>query len=270
MSIHIGYKFKSKCGFDLEIINIEKDYCLVTDTLGNQKSIPKDSLKKMSFKWTYNDGLFCPNKQERSKDIKIGDLFDSKTSGKFQIVEKTGHTFTVKFIDTGYIKKKCKRHVVLAGSIKDKMSLPKHIKDFPIGTLVELSDCVIEVLAYENKQLLCKVLGHDVEQLIPINKLKEPSKARLFKEPAPLGYYIYYAWKDSDVVYVGRGKRFRYKHVNSGRSSNRELNRLHFQGVEFRISIEEVGLSYEESKLKEKIHISKFDKLFNEIIYKDI
>lgn len=43
-------------------------------------------------------------------------------------------------------------------------------------------------------------------------------------------HYVYTAFDGETLVYVGSGKGDRYKHVTSGMSHSKELNRMHFSG----------------------------------------
>lgn len=85
---------------------------------------------------------------------------------------------------------------------------------------------------------------------------------------APVGHYVYMATVDGYVVYIGRGKGNRYKHAYSGRSGNRELNRLYFNGAHVVVEVLRHEMTYEESCELEKKLIAKYKPLCNEVIYK--
>lgn len=49
--------------------------------------------------------------------------------------------------------------------------------------------------------------------------------------------YVYFARDGDKIVYVGSGAKDRWKHVTSGASHNKELNRMHFEGKDIRTVI---------------------------------
>lgn len=72
------------------------------------------------------------------------------------------------------------------------------------------------------------------------------------KFKCPAGYYVYCAVIDQDIVYIGKGKDYRYEHPYSGCSHVYEMNKLHFQGVDIDVFILYDGLSDEEAKRLEQ------------------
>jgi hypothetical protein len=80
---------------------------------------------------------------------------------------------------------------------------------------------------------------------------------------SPTGFYVYVATANGIVYYVGKGRTSRYKHCNSGKSSNSELNRLHFAGVKFDVLLAESGLEEVAAFLLETELIEKLKPLFN-------
>ena len=267
MSVFIGLVVKSRCGLDLTVCNIVEDKILMQDQFGRQREVSKKSVLNKDIKWTYSSGDFYKSGRE-GKDIKVGDVFPSMYYGDFEILEDFGHKFTIKFLRTGYVKYNCKRCVVQNGCVKDGSVKCKLIYEFTQGKLIQMRDVVLEVIeCVSSTKILCKVLETGETRYFTAAKLRDLSRVVKTSENPPDGCYIYYIWQDDKIVYVGRGNRFRYKHANSGRSTCRELNRLHFLGVKFRVTIEEQGLTYEESKRQEKIHMNKFTDLFNEVIY---
>lgn len=267
MSIVVGYKFKSKCEENLEVVDIIGNVCIVKDSKGRIKKTVKTTILDNKLKWTYSDGAFCPDRANKT-EINVGDIFDSNNFGKFTITDKFGHVYSIKFINTGYQKESVRRNAILKGHIKDKSMKSKNCQEFHVGKLLDVKDGTAEVIEYVSFfKIICRILNTNEEVILSVQSLKNPSKCRVTKRVSPVGHYIYYAWYNDKVVYVGRGKGFRYTHINSGRSSNRELNRLHFLGEYFKVTIEEEGLTYEESKTKEKLHISKYSGLFNEVYY---
>lgn len=79
----------------------------------------------------------------------------------------------------------------------------------------------------------------------------------------PKGFYVYVAVSSGIVYYVGKGKGTRYKHVNSGQSGNKELNRLHFLGVKFEVYCLMDDLTEQESFILEASNIKRLKPLFN-------
>lgn len=76
-------------------------------------------------------------------------------------------------------------------------------------------------------------------------------------------HIVYQAKIDSEIVYIGSGARGREKHCNSGCSHVYEMNRLHFLGVEIKVTITHYGLSKEESLSVEKELIIKHQPKYN-------
>lgn len=79
----------------------------------------------------------------------------------------------------------------------------------------------------------------------------------------PKDFYVYVAAYAGVVYYIGKGYKTRYKHVNSGQSGNKDLNRLHFLGVKFDIYIAHEGLTEPEAFMKESMLISELHPLYN-------
>ena len=73
-------------------------------------------------------------------------------------------------------------------------------------------------------------------------------------------YYVYHAYGvNNELLYVGKGSGERWKHCNSGVSSNKQLNRYYFQNgegdciktkIESYFDTEEEALHYEKSSIK--------------------
>ena len=63
-------------------------------------------------------------------------------------------------------------------------------------------------------------------------KVKKLSKQKL--------YVVYIASHNGEIYYVGHGVYGREKHVNSGCSHVYELNKMHFQGIKFEVSIKKI------------------------------
>lgn len=74
---------------------------------------------------------------------------------------------------------------------------------------------------------------------------------------------VYQAKIDGEIVYIGSGARGREKHCNSGCSHVYEMNRLHFLGVEIKVTIIHHGLSKQESLSIEKELITKYQPKYN-------
>jgi hypothetical protein len=76
-------------------------------------------------------------------------------------------------------------------------------------------------------------------------------------------FYVYVVEFGGVIYYVGKGSKNRYKHVNSGVSGNKELNRLHFLGVTFNVYIAGHGLPEDGAFLLEDCLIEKLKPLYN-------
>jgi hypothetical protein len=273
----VGYKFTSKCGEELEVIEIvSSSNILVSDCIGRTKRLTSAAIANKSFKWKYSNGLFCERKPRSNKQtiVDIGKVFKSNFYGDFEVIEKVGGKFTVRFLETGAIKDKVSVDNVLVGAVKDP-SLPAYSKYstmFKAGTILRgnKNGNIIVVDFISHNKIVCKwensgnIKIYCGTALVNYNRMKDSAQSY---DKRYDGNYIYYVYHEGDVVYVGRGKGRRYLHANSGRSSCRELNKLHFQGVVFNVEVVESGLSYNESKEAEKIHMKRFETLWNEKIY---
>lgn len=79
-------------------------------------------------------------------------------------------------------------------------------------------------------------------------------------------YYVYKAYVDNVLRYVGKGKGNRYKHVLGGRSTNTKLNEAYFSGKSIEVKLYKWGLSEEDALYEENRLISNnYKSLFNEM-----
>lgn len=79
-------------------------------------------------------------------------------------------------------------------------------------------------------------------------------------------YYVYFAFCNSDVVYIGSGKGDRYKHVNSGVSSSWYLNKLYFDNETILCVRVVKGLSKDFSLIVEQLLIEAIKPLGNKAV----
>lgn len=82
----------------------------------------------------------------------------------------------------------------------------------------------------------------------------------------PDGYYVYTVTHNESIVYIGKGKGWRYLHVTSGTSGNLELNRLYFMAEVVVVLIYAEGMTESEALSLEKtlilLHQPKFNKVY--------
>lgn len=76
-------------------------------------------------------------------------------------------------------------------------------------------------------------------------------------------YYLYLALDGDNLVYVGQGKGDRWKHVTSGTSHNKELNRMHFCGQNIYVHTLFDRISQEDSLKLEKLLIRLLNPVAN-------
>lgn len=76
--------------------------------------------------------------------------------------------------------------------------------------------------------------------------------------------YVYVARDGDNVVYIGSGKKDRYKHVSSGISHNKELNRLFFAGTKLNTFIVKDSLSKGAAEKLEKFLVKFYVPSANE------
>lgn len=85
----------------------------------------------------------------------------------------------------------------------------------------------------------------------------------LFKREDALKFYVYLASIGGDVKYVGKGKGFRYQHINSGISSCYWANKAHFEGSFIDIDFYRYFESEEDALLFEKDLIASIQPPWN-------
>lgn len=79
-------------------------------------------------------------------------------------------------------------------------------------------------------------------------------------------YYVYTGILSDTIVYVGKGCGDRYLHLNSGKSSCYEANKLHFEGGSLIVDIVEIFETSAEAEKFEKSMIKEIKPIWN-IIY---
>jgi hypothetical protein len=82
----------------------------------------------------------------------------------------------------------------------------------------------------------------------------------------PKGNYIYSAFIEDELVYIGRGQRSRYKHCASGASTSFYLNKMFFEGKDIKTCIVIDKLSSEDSEMLETFLIKSFKPKGNTLI----
>lgn len=86
-------------------------------------------------------------------------------------------------------------------------------------------------------------------------------------------FYVYHAYgMNNELLYVGKGSGERWKHCNSGVSSNKQLNRYYFQNgegdciktqIKAYFDTEEEALHYEKASIKDSKPVTtKFPQFF--------
>ena len=64
-------------------------------------------------------------------------------------------------------------------------------------------------------------------------------------------------------MYIGKGCKFRYEHINNGKSCSYALNKAHFSGVVFNIFILYEGLTEKDALAKECEEIQRMKPEYN-------
>lgn len=82
-------------------------------------------------------------------------------------------------------------------------------------------------------------------------------------------YYVYKAFVDGELKYIGKGKGDRWKHCNSDKSSCGELNRDFYEGKSITVEKYKTNLGSKEADILEMQLISEYpeDSLYNVISY---
>ena len=87
---------------------------------------------------------------------------------------------------------------------------------------------------------------------------------RTQKRPkAPEGNYVYCAVHAQQVAYIGKGSKYRYEHVNSGKSCSVLLNKAYFEGIDFDVFILYEGLDRETALQIESREIARISPYLN-------
>ena len=80
-------------------------------------------------------------------------------------------------------------------------------------------------------------------------------------------YYVYVCKVDGVVKYIGMGKKDRYKHCTSGKSSCVELNRDLFSGKDVKTEIVRKHLTEAQARaLEEEMILSSKEELYNKVV----
>lgn len=88
----------------------------------------------------------------------------------------------------------------------------------------------------------------------------------IFVKGVYLEYYVYSGSLSGAVVYVGKGRGNRYLHLNSGKSSCYQANKLHFEGGSLIIKIVEIFENSLEAEKFERDMIREIKPIWN-ILY---
>jgi len=290
-AIKVGDAFTLKCGIVVEVVEyFDCNNIVVKDIDGNSLRTSSKSLKEGTTRW-YTNGVkvSCAKpKKERglAKKYVVGKIIETRDYGKVEIVsiqEIPKQRITLKFINTGNLQTVSGGRHFRPYSIIDKI-LNKSFgrkpnpnkgksteRQFPIGSnYISKRHGVYTILSIENNTCI-KIIWQDTGTIdnvsaakLRANSCKDSSLIKNYLNAR--GYFIYCAKLGEDVVYIGRGNKDRYKHVNSGASCSRELNRLYFNGDKVLPEIMIDDLSYTESVYLERYFLDLYKPFCNKML----
>lgn len=233
----IGDKFTLKCGTELTILGrVNANYVLVCDEKGNERSVQLTNLSRGKVRWG------------RPTSAKIGDRFESNNYGWCEVIAVSGKSYTIRFDNTGGTREHIAFHLLRDGDYRD-YEAPKHMPSsdtYYIGSRWESNICgwatVTEFLS--NEKITVEFDETKNRACVSGGKLRSGQFSDKIKRrrDKPCKSYVYVAYYEGEVVYVGKGYGTRYLHCNSGTSHCYELNKLHFEGKEVEVIILADGL----------------------------
>jgi hypothetical protein len=268
--VKVGEIFKLNCGVSVSIKEyLGSDRVLVEDEHQNLKNVSLSSLRKGHVSWL---GKTKTEVNRPPVEINIGDVFSSKRFGEFEIIGYSFHKknlFNVRFKNSGGAMWNVSAVSILKGTLSDRSK--EHVfrnKPYRLGgrfystvsgwcTVIDLESSTNITVQWDHTGNIQKTSYRTLKKTTFCENVKE---SPLFE---PKGHYVYIAKTGGEIVYIGSGKEQRYMHCIDGRSSNYDLNRLHFSKYKVEVEIFKEGLTKREALDLELSLIRKHNPICN-------
>lgn len=101
----------------------------------------------------------------------------------------------------------------------------------------------------------------DLDTMYKKKKLLDKQKMKGTRPPEE--YYVYLVQRNNMILYIGKGKDWRFLHPNSGTSSVIEFNKGHFDGHSYDVYLMKMYLTESEALDLETALIWHFEPLYN-------
>lgn len=267
----IGEQTTLKTGVVVTVIKEYKDgRVCVTDSEGNTKSTTRRRFYESDIGWAE----FAHKATNGSWKIKAGDKTTLNCGVEVTVVAYNNCEDVV-IVDNKGNSRSTSSSELKTGSVswakfgvKKASSLRKR---FVVGSVVTSNKYGdFEILKVDNACAITVrwvIDGYIQENckssLIANRSLKHEVLASKEDTLNPVGYYVYVATLNEDILYIGKGKALRYKHVTSGKSNCLELNRLFFLGVTPTVEIHKDNLTDIEAQVLETSLIKSMRPKYN-------
>jgi hypothetical protein len=250
--VKVGDVFTLKCGRKVTVfkyISAAKIHVKFED--GMERVTSANSLREGA-------SPFTRSKTER---YNIGSRHLTKNFGVVEVIKREGgEKVTIMFLNTGFVREGIPTESLRIGRLRDYSVRPKNVSNsYKVGdrfcsdlhgwyTIVEYKGCRDITILWDESNTAQKVSS----KLISRDNLRDGSRP-ISKDGVvmPRRYYVYIARVDSEVCYVGHGKKWRFEHCNSGISSSYGLNKLHFEGKDIKVEIYRDDMTKEDATLLE-------------------
>ena len=249
------------------------------------KGIPV-TLQHCCFKWSAKAvwKIIFPeasrkDRKKRSPPAKVGDIFMTANHGRAIVLWKHDYkNMAIMFEDTLEIRENVLSHVAFSGKVSDpsvgNISIAAFNSYFYVGREFENDYGVYTIKQVVDSTSILIVWYDGAEQWTKADNIRRNNVAKdgpklwNYLNVDVENHYVYYVKYFDKLVYVGSGKGSRYLHPNSGRSHNKDLNRIYFCGdlSGLCVSVPYQGLSKEQSESIERVIIWNIKPEFNSTI----
>jgi hypothetical protein len=238
-------------------------------------------LREGEIAWVDKSGRKFKSPRQRAAP-KAGGWFESINHGWYTVIAVAGYkNMTIRFDNTGEVKSGVYTHVCGTGKVSDpSVGRIKPITlAMPVGSKYESKKYgkfeIVENLGAASIMIRWEDTANTQEvtaqQILDGRLIDQQAYSVQYPEDVfkPRGHYVYVAKAGEVVVHVGKSFGRRYLHCLSGRSTNYELNRLHFAGEKVSVEIYRDGLNHEGALKPEREMILELQPTGNVVLPKE-
>lgn len=279
----VGDKILLSCGVEVVITYYASaDKITITDKQGNSRVVKTESLKAKTCRWQMFKTVGQTPKKVRARRTSVGDrhvlnggievtVLEVLNSANVKVVDDFQNS---KFVDSCALRRgQVSWSEFGTPDINITNILTKLASEFPVGSVRESAkygDFVIKEVNSSSdivvEWMLSKHVQHNCGSFeIRSGRLTDDSCHGDYLKPTKGKYYVYTATLDGEVLYVGKGKKDRYRHVNTGISHVLELNRLFFEGAKVVAGIYKDNLTEDEALSLESMLIQEIKPRLNTV-----